>query len=414
MNLKKVILINSTFGVGGGAEVIASNIASKLLEKNVDVKFLVRKKAKAKNEFVQEMIKEGSLGRKISNLLSKFTGLTDVFFLWPFFLPFRRQFVKTDIINLHNLHSNYFSLLSLPLLSRWTNIVWTLHDAWAVHGKSPFFLDDDFEKNVNRDDLAKLDEYPFMERDAKKLLRWIKKFVYRFSKLTMVCPSNALKKYVESSKMFPKSSTILTINNGIKVQRFGNLSQQEARGQLSLPKDKKIIYFQAGWLSDKRKGIVDALKSIKFLKKKKSVFLLFTGYKGDEIESLIPNDMDYKIESYVDNDEIPKYFSAADIYAFPSRFENFSTTLLEAGASKLPSVCFDVGGNSEIIVDKKTGYIVDRKDFQNFWGKINTLLENDVQLKSLGQAARKRITEEFTLDQCVKQYISLFNSLNKK
>ncbi len=413
MNLKKVILINSTYGVGGGAEVIASNIATELQKKDVEVKFLVRKKANQKHDFVCEMIQEGSLRRRLSNLFSNLTGLTDIFFLWPFSIPFRRQFLGANVLNLHNLHSNFFSILSLPLLSRWTKVVWTLHDAWSVHGKSPFFLNDDFKNNINRDDFAGLDEYPFMKKDAKKTLKWIKKIVYKVSDLTIVCPSIALTEYVRESKMFPSSTRILTINNGVRVERFGTMKRKKAREHLSLPENKKIIYFQAGWLSDKRKGIVDALKTIKYLKDKNNVFLLFTGYKGEEIESLIPEEIEYKIENYVDNAEIPQYFSAADIYAFPSKFENFSTTLLEAGASKLPAVCFDVGGNAEIVLNDNTGYVVERNDFKKFWNKINTLVNNDDLIKSQGEAARKRIIENFTLDKCMKNYTTLFESLKK-
>ena len=46
---------------------------------------------------------------------------------------------QPDIIQLHNLHGEYFDLRALPSLSHQVPVVWTLHDAWPLTGHCAHF-----------------------------------------------------------------------------------------------------------------------------------------------------------------------------------------------------------------------------------------------------------------------------------
>ncbi len=60
--------------------------------------------------------------------------------------------------------------------------------------------------------------------------------------------------------------------------------------------------------------------------------------------------------------DVPKLMNAADAYVMSSAWEGMPMVLLEASATGLPIVATDVGGNSEIVLHGKTGFLIPPKD----------------------------------------------------
>jgi glycosyltransferase involved in cell wall biosynthesis len=52
------------------------------------------------------------------------------------------------------------------------------------------------------------------------------------------------------------------------------------------------------------------------------------------------------------------YFSAADIFLYPTRADSFGLVIAESLACGCPVITFDVGATSELVQDGKSGYIV--------------------------------------------------------
>ena len=57
-------------------------------------------------------------------------------------------------------------------------------------------------------------------------------------------------------------------------------------------------------------------------------------------------------------EDLPLYYSAADLFALPSRYESFGMTAVEAAACGLPTLAFDVGGLSQAVREGKSGHLV--------------------------------------------------------
>ena len=98
--------------------------------------------------------------------------------------------------------------------------------------------------------------------------------------------------------------------------------------------------------------------------------------------------------------EIPKM----DIFCLSSVTEGTSMTLLEAGASGLPSVVTDVGGNGEIVVDSVTGYVVPSGDEEAFANALLKLVDDEGLREKFGLAARERVCELYSIESMVKAY----------
>lgn len=93
--------------------------------------------------------------------------------------------------------------------------------------------------------------------------------------------------------------------------------------------------------------------------------------------------------------------------------ELLGQTLLEGMACSLPTVCTDVGGMPEIVVEGVTGFIVPPNDPEALRERLVWLVANPVKAKAMGQAARQRVLDEFTwstvVQRCLEIYAGGFN-----
>jgi glycosyltransferase involved in cell wall biosynthesis len=61
-------------------------------------------------------------------------------------------------------------------------------------------------------------------------------------------------------------------------------------------------------------------------------------------------------------DHVAHYLALADVLVHPSHREGFPNVLLEAGAMNVPIICSDIIGNTDIVIQQKTGLIFPVKD----------------------------------------------------
>jgi len=88
---------------------------------------------------------------------------------------------------------------------------------------------------------------------------------------------------------------------------------------------------------------------------------------------------------YVTGERKAAFFALADVFVFPSRYESYGLTLLEALARGLPAVCLDHHG-SRSVMREEFGAIVQPGDLR---AALEKLLADDAGRKKLGEAARK-------------------------
>ena len=101
-------------------------------------------------------------------------------------------------------------------------------------------------------------------------------------------------------------------------------------------------------------------------------------------------------------------FAASDIALLCSHEEGFSNAIIEAMAAGLPVIATDVGGNPEAIIDNLTGLLVKPSDTEQLGRAILKLSRDPALRKELGIAASKRFSDNFTLEQCVVKYTTLY------
>ena len=94
---------------------------------------------------------------------------------------------------------------------------------------------------------------------------------------------------------------------------------------------------------------------------------------------------------FVDQPGLPELYRAADVFAFPSRRDQFGIVALEAAASGLPLVASPhAGATTDLVVDGSTGYVVEPTDTASMAERLVRLARDPQARVRMGAAARAR------------------------
>jgi glycosyltransferase involved in cell wall biosynthesis len=103
--------------------------------------------------------------------------------------------------------------------------------------------------------------------------------------------------------------------------------------------------------------------------------------------------------------------AAMDVYVASSVTDTTNLTVVEAMALGKPAVVTRVGGLPEVVADGVTGYVVPPRDAEALAARITQLLEDPDARRRMGEAARARFLERFTVERMVDEHLALYGSL---
>jgi len=113
----------------------------------------------------------------------------------------------------------------------------------------------------------------------------------------------------------------------------------------------------------------------------------------------------------IPNEQIPGILSRGDIFILPSFLEGFPLVNLEALASSVPVVSYDVGGCGELIKNGKTGYLVPVGDIDTFIDKISYLVENESERKKMGRMGRLLVESRYDWNKNIHRITDIYRSM---
>jgi len=313
--------------------------------------------------------------------------------------------VKPDIIHAHNIHQ-HISYCCLKIARKYAKGVFlTAHDVMLFnYGKL-------MPKDGN--DIYRVSAWDQV-KEAKKRYNPFRGIIIRhYLKYTdkIFAVSNSLNKSLEINGI----KNVETIYNGVNVNNWESDLEKirNFKKKYNLV-NKKIIFF-GGRLS-KEKGGYQILKAVALIKKEtKNIVLLVIGKKSQYVEKMNKLVKNLDIEKnviftgWLKQDELKVAYHSADVCVFPSLcFETFGMTNLEAMACKKPVISSYFGGPKEVIVNRKTGYLINSNDKQALAKKVINLLKNSKKAEQFGQAGYKRAKEYFSLDNQVEKTLKWY------
>jgi glycosyltransferase involved in cell wall biosynthesis len=311
-------------------------------------------------------------------------------------------FRQADIVQLHNLHGSYFSFTALPLLSRRRPTVWLLHDQWALTGHVAYSLDCE-RWRIGCGACPYLEEYPRLPRDTTALLWRLKRAVYARSRLTLVVPSQWLLDLVAASPLLRRFRA-LRIPNGIDTSLFSPGPRNEARARLDLPAGRRIVFFAAADLQERRKGLHLLLEALRRMAEPPLLVVAGNGTVAADVDVR-------QLGSVTDERLLADAYRAADVFAIPTLADVLTQTAQESIACGTPCVAFDRGGVTEVVRHLETGYQAAFGDAAELARGLETLLGDEALLARLSGRCREVAEQEYSVELQVRRYLDLYEEV---
>jgi glycosyltransferase involved in cell wall biosynthesis len=171
---------------------------------------------------------------------------------------------------------------------------------------------------------------------------------------------------------------IKVIYNGVNTNKFRPINKKKARKMLGLPENKNY----AIWVgtNPKLKGLLTAIKAVKGLK---NTCLLVVGIPGANFENIIfwGKVHDYQL--------LCTLYNAADFLIFPTLYEGFPLTVLEAMACGIPVIVSKYAPIIELFNKPLTDLVVTNNDFLAYKEKVEWLMQNAEKHEDISTRCRE-------------------------
>jgi len=211
---------------------------------------------------------------------------------------------------------------------------------------------------------------------------------------------------------------IAVVPCGVNLGMFQPVDKEEARAELGLRDDDRILLF-VGRI-EPLKGVDILLGAAAQLKSEPDCFVLVIGgdsaAKDGEMAHLrhlasqlgIAERVNFM--GAVDHERLPLFYSAADVCVVPSFYESFGLVALEAMACGTPVVASRVGGLTATVRDGETGYLIPWRCPEPFAERLELLLGNEQLRRAFGQSARREV-ERFRWANVAEAVLALYGEL---
>jgi len=102
------------------------------------------------------------------------------------------------------------------------------------------------------------------------------------------------------------------------------------------------------------------------------------------------------------------YFSAADVFIYPTKADTLPNVLVEAMACGTPCVTFDIGGCKEIVLHDRTGLVIQPFQVMEMATSVIALLGDTDRMKRMSANGRNHAKENFSIESMAAKYNDIF------
>ncbi len=209
------------------------------------------------------------------------------------------------------------------------------------------------------------------------------------------------------------------VENGCEMKKydFTQIERKAFDEKYGIKENDAVLLFVGQIINHKNvKFSLDAVNELKKQGMKIKFLLAGTGYNYNEIveyaEKLGLSEACF-IGKVSDREELSKLYTRADLFLFPSSYDNAPLVVMEAAACETPSVVMKGSTCAEKVSDGVNGYITS-DDLTYYAGKIKDALSDKEKLDKVSKEARVTIGRNFdsVVDEVKDRYkecIRLYN-----
>ena len=187
-------------------------------------------------------------------------------------------------------------------------------------------------------------------------------------------------------------------------------SRAEVRASLHVREDDFLLIHMSNLRPVKR--VPDILRVLAEAGDARIKLLILAGGPFDEYAPLA-RDLGITNRLIVHNNvvAIENYVNAADAGLYTSEKESFGMGVLETMSFGKPVIATSVGGVSEIVQHRKTGFLERLGDIKGMARDVRKLAADPELAACLGAAARARARQEFSAEKSVNQYLDYYRAI---
>jgi phosphatidylinositol alpha-1,6-mannosyltransferase len=201
--------------------------------------------------------------------------------------------------------------------------------------------------------------------------------------------------------------------------------------RFSPPADREALRRRLGWHGKRiiltlsrltpRKGIDHAIRALAALRREGKLspkwlhVIAGQGEQEQELRALVGQlglTEHTRFEGFVDDNCVPDYYGAADVFLQPNRdlcgdTEGFGVVFLEANACGTPVIGGIAGGTADAIRDGVTGLRVDSEDLSAIGGAVAILTGHEESRRRMGLAGAEIVKREHRVETAVARFEEL-------
>ena len=171
----------------------------------------------------------------------------------------------------------------------------------------------------------------------------------------------------------------------------------KSRNELKIADNETVFLFVGQHVWEKNPlMIIESLALIKDLHFK--MYFIGTGYAEDDLKQLVKEfNLSAKVNFVgllTERDELKKYYAAADLFLFPSIYDNAPLVVREAAALQTPTIFVAGSSSSEKIKDNFNGFLTENSA-ESFANKLRELINSPDTIRLAGLNASKTIARSW-------------------
>jgi glycosyltransferase involved in cell wall biosynthesis len=228
--------------------------------------------------------------------------------------------------------------------------------------------------------------YPAPEAGTPLSLTWsqMEKGAYQNARMIFTMSRNISRSLINEYGCSPQRVKCVYAGSNVSSEASGNID----RSRFSA---KNILFVGVEW---ERKGGPVLLEAFRLLRRAHpEARLTIVGCSPQISEPGV------HIEGRVPLAEVPRYYRSASVFCLPTLNEPFGLVFLEAASFGLPVVATRIGAIPEIVMDGKSGYLVEPQNAAELAARLGDLLRDPRRAEQFGTYGHEWVSRRYSWEE---------------
>ena len=240
---------------------------------------------------------------------------------------------------------------------------------------------------------------------------WIVRFKYRLYE-HVITISEGIRQVLLSEGLPPEAVTCVRSALDARPYRV-HADKVSLRTGLGLAPDTRVVGIVAQLIPRKgHRHLLAALPEV--LKEQPNLQVLVFGRGPMEAElrqDITERGLGDRVRLMGFRDDLPDLLGGLDLLVHPADMEGLGVSLLQAAAAQVPIIATRAGGMPEVVHDGVNGLLIDPGDVAGLAGAMKRLLADPSLRERMGQAGRRLVLEEFSVDTMAQGNLAVYRKV---